>query len=180
MERLVVEQTYNHLGELKTGITFDILWTTADPNSVNIARQYLKSKADPEAAHAGVVNPYQGVYRHVILPKVATTAAGAADTAKRYYWGIASSQTSSFYLGIWERPHMIPPSAGNSDGEDVQTDKLLSPLWETIVEQSYKLQETLNDFIETICSQIQKWRGSETIIRESLIGLWNSPSFMAT
>jgi len=122
MERLVVEQTYNHLGELKTDVPFDILFTTADPNSVNTAREHLKSKASPDAAHAGVVNVYEGVYKHVILPRVATTAAGAADTAKRYYWGIASSQLSSFYLGIWERPHMIPPSAGNSDGEDVQTD----------------------------------------------------------
>lgn len=122
IERLAVEQTYNHLGELKKGITFDILWTTDDPNTVNTAREYLKSTASPEAAHAGVTNVYAGKYKHVILPRVATTAAGAVDTDKRYYWGIASSMLSSFYLGIWERPHMIPPSQGNTDGEDVQTD----------------------------------------------------------
>lgn len=122
IERLAVEQTYNHLGELKKGITFDILWTTDDPNTVNTAREYLKSTASPDATHAGVTNVYAGKYKHVILPRVATTAAGAIDTTKRYYWGIASSSLSCFYLGIWERPHLIPPTAGNSDGEDVQTD----------------------------------------------------------
>ena len=120
MERLVVEQTYNQLGEKKTMI-FDILYTTNDPNTVNTAREYLKSTADPNAAHSGVVNVYNGRYKHVILHRVATTAAGANDTSKRYYWGVASSMNSSFYLGMWERPHMIPPQA-NSNSEDVQTD----------------------------------------------------------
>lgn len=120
MERLVVEETYNHLGEKKTA-TFDILWTTDDPNTVNTAREYLRSTASPEAAHSGVVNVYAGKYKHVILPRVATTATGAPDPTKRYYWGIASSQMSSFYLGIWERPHLIPPTP-NSNAEDVQTD----------------------------------------------------------
>ncbi len=122
MQRLIVEQTYNHLGELKTGITFDILWTTADPNSLSTAREYLQSVAAPEGAHSGITNVMKGVYRHVILSRVATTAAGAADPSKRYYWGIVSSQASSFFLGIWERPHMWGPGEGNSDAEDVETD----------------------------------------------------------
>ena len=120
MERLVTEETYNELGE-KMVVAFDILYTTDDSNSKNTARQYIGSKSDPEAAHAGVVNPIQGTYRHVILPRVATTAAGAPDSTKRYYWGIASSELSCFYLGIWMSPYMIPPTA-NSNGEDVQTD----------------------------------------------------------
>jgi len=120
MERLVVEETYNQLGEMMT-MDFDILWTTADPNTVNTAREYLKSKADPDAAHAGVVNVYNGKYKHVILPRVATTAAGAPDTDKRYYWGIASSADSTLYLGVWESPRLVSPSGG-SNGEDPQTD----------------------------------------------------------
>ena len=120
MERLVVEQTYNQLGELKT-MPFDILFTTADPNTVNAAREYLQSSADPDGANSGVKNVYASRYKHVILPRVATTATGAADTDKRYYWGIASSTMSNFHLGIWESPHMIAPSAG-SNAEDVQTD----------------------------------------------------------
>jgi len=120
MERLVTENTYNQFGE-KVTATFDILFTTDDPNTVNTAREYLKSVANPDATHAGVVNVYQGKYKHVILPRVATTAAGAPDSTKRTYWGIASSLMSSFYIGVWEQPHLIPPTP-NSNSEDVQTD----------------------------------------------------------
>ena len=120
MERLVTEETYNHFGEKMT-IDFDVLWTTDDPNTVNTAREYLQSSGDPESAHEGVTNVYKNKYRHAILPRVATTAAGARDTDKRYYWGIASTTNSSFYLGMWESPHLIPPKAG-ANSEDVQTD----------------------------------------------------------
>lgn len=106
--------------EKKTA-TFDILFTTDDPNLVNTAREHLRSQASPEALHSGVVNVYNGKYRHVILPRLATTAAGAPDSTKRTYWGIACSTMSSFYLGVWESPHLIPPAA-NSNSEDVQTD----------------------------------------------------------
>lgn len=120
MERLVTENTYNQLGEKKTA-NFDILFTTDDPTTVNTAREYLRSVASPDATHAGVTNVYQGKYKHVVLPRVATIAAGAPDSDKRYYWGIASSQMSSFYLGIWEAPHLIAPAA-NTNAEDVSTD----------------------------------------------------------
>lgn len=120
MERLVTEETYNALGE-KVTATFDILFTTDDPNTVNAAREYLQSSGAPEATHGSVINVYKGKYRHVTLPRVATDANGAPDSTKRYYWGIASSSMSSLYCGIWEAPHMIPPAA-NSNSEDVQTD----------------------------------------------------------
>jgi hypothetical protein len=119
MERLITENTYNNLGE-KVTAKFDILWTTDDPNAVNTAREYLKSTADIGAAHSGVINVYQGKYKHVILPRVNTDSSGAPST-KRDYWGIASSSMSSFYCGIWEAPHLIPPAA-NDNSEDVQTD----------------------------------------------------------
>jgi hypothetical protein len=120
IERLVTENTFNQFGEKKTA-NFDILFTTDDPNLVNTAREYLRSVADPNAAHAGVVNVYQGKYRHVILPRLATDALGSPDTTKRTYWGIVSSTMTSLYLGIWEQPHLIPPTP-NSNAEDVQTD----------------------------------------------------------
>lgn len=120
MERLKTEETYNQFGEKKT-VEFNVLWTTDDPNVVNTAREYLKSTASPDATHAGVINAYLNRFEHKVLPRVATTAAGAPDSTKRKYWGIASSENSSFYLGMWEKPHMIPPKAG-SNAEDVQTD----------------------------------------------------------
>jgi len=120
MERLANEETYNSLGENLTA-DFGILWTTADPNTVNTAREYLQSTADITGSNAGVVNVYKGKYTHKILPRVSMSSLGVIDTDKRYYWGICSSELSSFYIGIWERPHMIPPTVG-SNGEDVQTD----------------------------------------------------------
>ena len=168
MERLVVEQTYNQMGEKKV-MPFDILWTTDDPNTVNTAREYLRSTADPNATHAGVINVYSGKYKHVILPRLATDKDGAPDTDKRYYWGIASSKHSNLYCGIWEAPHMIPPAA-KENSEDSQNDKQLSLLWETIVEKLRKLQETLKKVFETICSETQKWGRSTTIIGEPKLG----------
>ena len=120
LERLATEQTLNQFGEKMT-VEFDILWTTDDPNTVNTASEYLKSVAAPDAAHAGVTNVYKAKYRHVILPRVATTATGAVDATKRKYFGIASSMLTSGYCGIWEEPRMIAPVAGGN-AEDVQTD----------------------------------------------------------
>lgn len=120
MERLIVEETYNHLGEKKTQ-PFDILWTTDDPNTVNTAREYLQSTAAVEATNAGVTNVYRSKYRHVILPYVATDKNGAVDSTKRYYWGLASSMTSTAHVGIWEEPHLKMPSDLNA-GEEFSTD----------------------------------------------------------
>lgn len=120
LERLVTEETINQFAE-KMSAEFDILWTTDDPNTVNTAREYLQSTADPTGSNAGVTNVYKSKYRHVVLPRVATTAAGLVDATKRRYYGLASSMLTSAYLGVWEEPHMIPPSAG-SNAEDVQTD----------------------------------------------------------
>ena len=120
MERLVVEETLNQFGEKMT-MEFDILWTTDDPNTVNTAKEYLQSTADITGSNAGVKNVYMSKYRHVVLPRVATTAAGAVDATKRYYWGLASSQMSSFYLGIWEEPRLKTPANLNA-GEEFSTD----------------------------------------------------------
>jgi hypothetical protein len=131
IERLVVENTYNQLGEAVSDGTFDILWTTNDPNTVNTAREYLQSSAAVDGGNSGVKNVYAAKYRHVILPRIAMTAAGAPDTDKRYYWGIASSAMSSAYLGIWEEPHLKMPANLNA-AEDFSTDD-----WEYGVRAGY-------------------------------------------
>ena len=120
IERLVTEETLNNLCE-KITVPFDILWTTDDPNTVNTAMEYLKSVAAPDFANSGVANVYKAKYKHVILPLVPTTASGAADNAKRRYWGIASSMISDAHLGIWENPHLKTPSDMNA-GEEFSTD----------------------------------------------------------
>jgi len=124
-ERLAVENTYNHLGE-KADMTFDLLWTTDDPNVVNTAREYLQSSAEISAANAGVVNVYKGKFRHVILPRLATTAAGAVDSTKRLYWGIASSMgvtQNGVKCGIWEEGHLKLPTP-SSNAEEFSTDDI--------------------------------------------------------
>lgn len=123
MERLIVEETYNELGEKNTA-NFDIIFSTDDPNTVNTIQEYLKSTGSPEATHAGVTNVYKGKYKHLVMPYLATDAYGAPDTDKRYYWGIASTSLSTFNLGVWEEPHLIAPQV-NSNSEDVETDSLV-------------------------------------------------------
>ena len=120
IERLVVEETLNNLGE-KVGSNFDILYTTDDPNTCNTALEYLRSVAAPDFANSGVTNVYKAKYKHVKLPLVATTAAGVPDNTKRRYWGIASSELSDAHLAVWEEPHLKTPADLNA-GEEFSTD----------------------------------------------------------
>lgn len=120
MEKMIVENTINQFGQ-KTMCKYDILYTTDDPNQINTARELLQSTAEISAPNAGVLNVYQGKYRHVILPLLATDASGAVDSTKAKYWGLVSSDSFSAYLGINEEPHMNDPREGSS-AENVATD----------------------------------------------------------
>jgi len=134
MERMAVENVFNQFGEKKV-IPFDVLWTTDDPVDLNTVQEILRSTASPAGINSGVTNVYAAKYRHVMLPRVATTAPGAVDTAKRHFWGLSSSQYTSIYLAIWDEAAMTPPSAG-SNAEDVQTDDWdfrLRGAWGTVV-----------------------------------------------
>lgn len=120
MEKIRVENCYNQFGE-KTYMSDDILWTTDDPNTVNTAREILRSTSNPTQGNAGVNNVYQSKYRHVVLGRVATTALGAPDSTKAKYWGLASSQNSTLMLGVHEEARLKSPSVG-SNAEDFSTD----------------------------------------------------------
>ena len=123
MEKMRIENGINQFGE-KVPVSDDILWTTDDPNTINTARELLQSTAEVSSANNGVVNVYQGKYRHVKLSRVATDANGNVDSTKAKYWGLVSSMRSAFYLGVHEEPHVIPPTPrGNSD--DALTDDWL-------------------------------------------------------
>jgi len=121
MQKMRVENCINQFGQ-KMSMDDDILWTTEDPNTVNTARELLRSTANPTQANASVVNVYQGRYRHVIVPRIATTASGAVDTTKAKYWGVASSTYCTLYLGMNEEPHMKAPPTEGGNGEDPSTD----------------------------------------------------------
>lgn len=120
MERLVNEETLNQHGEVVI-MPFDILWTTDDPNTVNTAMEYLRSVAAPDFANSGVTNVYKAKYKHVKLPLVRTTNVGANNSAKRRFWGLASSHISDAHLAVWEEPHLKTPAALNA-GEEFSTD----------------------------------------------------------
>lgn len=120
MEQMKVENTMNQFGQ-KMSLSFDVLWTTDDPNTMNTARKILQSTAEIAGPHEGVINVNRGKYRHVVLPRVATLANGNPDTTKRYYWGLASSMNSDGYMVIEEEPNMTNPSVG-SNAEEFSTE----------------------------------------------------------
>jgi hypothetical protein len=121
MEKMRVENCYNQFGQ-KMYITDDILWTTDDPNTVNTARELLRSTSNPTQNNNGVVNVYQNKYRLVLLPRVATDKDGAPDSTKAKYWGLASSEYSTLYLGMHEEPHLKKPPVEGSNAEEFSTD----------------------------------------------------------
>src|SRR5262249_48698870 len=109
MEAQIIANTLNQFGE-KVTIPFDIIFTSDDPNTINTVREFLKSTASVEpGVNASVTNVYQGKYRHVILPRLATDNLGQPDATKTKYWGLASSMFSTAHLGVWEEPHLKVP-----------------------------------------------------------------------
>jgi len=120
METMRKQNTYNQFGE-KMVINDDLIWSADDPNTVRTIAETLKSSSNNTQNNSGVVNTYQGKYRHVILPRLDTTAAGANDSTKSKYWGVASSEMSTAYLGIHEEAHIKLPAVG-SNAEEFSTD----------------------------------------------------------
>lgn len=117
-EKLFATQMIDTNGEL----TFQEpthLVITNDPNTVNTANEYLKSYADPTAAHAGVTNVYEGKYTLVILPYLATTAAAALDTTKSKYWFLMNSNHKDAYMKVGQEPTFITPA--DNGGKDFET-----------------------------------------------------------
>lgn len=120
MEQMRNENTINQFGE-KMSMKADILFTTDDPNTVRTAREILKSTASTaDNKNEGVINDFQGNYRHVVLPRLATDANGKVDSSKNKYWGLASSEMSTGYLGVHEEPRLKAPS--QDDGKEFDTD----------------------------------------------------------
>lgn len=122
MEKMRVENHINQFGQ-KLPVIDDILWTTDDPNTVNTAKELLKATASLDSGiNTGVPNVYQSKYKHVSLPRVAVDANGNVDSTKAKYWGLVSSLESSFYLGVHEEPHAMPPAAGGNADDALTED----------------------------------------------------------
>ena len=130
-ENLFVTATLNNLWE-KMAMTPDVIVTTDDPNTVNQVRELLKSTASIESEkNAGVINVYKAKYRHIILPRLATTATGAVDSDKKKYWFLASTKDSDFYLCMLEAPYLKTPADGNN-GEEFSSEN-----WKYLTASTY-------------------------------------------
>lgn len=120
METMRKQNTYNQFGE-KMVINDDIVWHADDPNTNRTVAETLRSTSNNTQNNPSVINTYQGKYRDVILPRLDTDADGANDSTKSKYWGVASSEMSTAYLGMNEEAHSKLPSAG-SNAEEFSTD----------------------------------------------------------
>lgn len=118
---IAATQIYSNFGEKRT-MNFNTIITGDDPSTVRTVRQVLESTADVDAAHEGVKNVYMGRFKHVVLPNLATTAAGAYDSTKRRYWFLAATGQRlngwQAYLAVFDAPFLKTPAIGNN-GEDV-------------------------------------------------------------
>lgn len=121
METMRKQNTYNQFGE-KMVINDNIIWHADDPNTNRAVAEVLRSTSTNTQSNPNVVNTYQGKYTDVILPRLDTTNVGANDSTKSKYWGVASSEMSTAYLGVHEEPHSkLPPAEGRSN-EEFSTD----------------------------------------------------------
>lgn len=119
-EKLFAEETFDNLG-IKMAMKGKVIITTDDPNTNNAVRELLGASADITSSNSGTINVYKNGYKHVSLPRLATTAAGAVDSTKRKYRFLASEDDSDFYLSVLKEPYLKTPSAGNN-GEDLLTE----------------------------------------------------------
>lgn len=89
-ETLATTNIYSNFGE-KRVINFNTIITGEDPNTVHNVRQFLKSSSDNTQNNSAVINTRQNMYRHVVLPYLATTATGAYDSTKRRWWFLGAT-----------------------------------------------------------------------------------------
>ena len=119
---LATSNIYNNFGEKRVKNFNVIFMGENDQASIKSAQQLIRSSADPDAVQSGVTNVYMGKFRLVVLPYLSTTAAGAYDSTKKRWWGIAAVGQGSAgwqaYLGEWVAPELFSPSIG-SNGEDI-------------------------------------------------------------
>lgn len=118
-KKIAVENTLNNLGE-KMAIDYNIVITTDDEDTIIAVKELSNATADINSSNAGTYNVYRGL-KHVIAPRIATTANWGVDTTKRKYWFIGSSDVQPIIFGELEAPYMNTPRDWNN-GEDAMTE----------------------------------------------------------
>jgi len=117
-EKLFATQMVGPNGELINEEP-DSLITSNDPTTVNTALEYLKSTTAPEGGVSGIYNVYGNKYKLIVLPYLATTAAGAYNSAKSAYWMLANLKGTDAICKILANPTLIPPT--QNDGKEFET-----------------------------------------------------------
>jgi hypothetical protein len=122
-ELLTTTDIISNFGEQRE-LNFNVIWSGNNPTTVNAIKRFLRSTSDDTQANAGVSNVNQDKYKHVILPKLASTAAGLNDSTKKNWWGIASIASGAVgarwqsYYAMWETSHLVSPDEGNTKNGD--------------------------------------------------------------
>jgi len=98
----------------------DTIITGRDVTVQNSVKEFLKSTLVPDEAN-NAVNVYSGKYKHLELPYLSTTAAGAPTTSYKNYWMLADLKHKDALCEIAESPTFTAPSQGGN-GEDFETD----------------------------------------------------------
>ena len=117
-KKIAVENTRNNIGE-KMVLDYNTILTTDDEDTIIAVKELSNATADITSSNAGTYNVYKGL-KHIIAPRIATTANGWVDTTKRKYWFLCSSDLQAIIYGEVEAPYVTTPRDGNN-GEDAST-----------------------------------------------------------
>ena len=122
-ELLTTTDILSNFGE-KRVMDFNTIVTGSNPTVCNAVKRFLRSTSDDTQNNAGVMNPSQDKYRHLILQQLNTTATGAIDSTKKNWWFLIAAGQGlrgwQAYYVEWEANNLIPSTEGN--GTDVHKD----------------------------------------------------------
>lgn len=98
----------------------DTIITGRNVTIQNAVKEFMKSVLVPDEAN-NANNVYAGKYKHLVLPFLSTSAAGAPITTYDNYWMIASLKDTDAICEISEEP-TLKIGTPNGNGEDFETD----------------------------------------------------------
>lgn len=134
-ELLTTTDILSNFGE-KRVMDFNTIVTGNNPTVCNAVKRFLRSVSDDTQSNAGVMNPSQDKYRHLVLPQLNTTATGVIDSTKKNWWFLVAAGAGlrgwQAYYVEWEAATLIPATMGNA--QDVHKD-----VWYYNVRQAYNI-----------------------------------------
>ena len=99
MMYVLTQNSYSPLGEhipIRES-DIDTLFIANGQGMLNRARIILESMGLASGNHEGTYNPYNGRFKLVLLPMLATTASGQHDSTKSQWWGLCCSKRTPLY-----------------------------------------------------------------------------------